>query len=160
MMFKWICMVFLVSCSSSLHIPKNVNVIWNNGTPIQNLRGTIKEIEFKNNQDAKTYAMERRLLLLRKFEIISEPYFGTANAKRCTDNIQSTLLETTENSMKAVMQILTNGEDRIIYDCLEENNTDWAHIEFVVCDRVFYDIRVYHPIDKKPEYKSLFRCKT
>jgi hypothetical protein len=122
--------------------------------------GVLYKLVFDSAKEASTYAMERRLLILRKFETLIEPYFGTVNAKKCSENLQSHLLMITEDSFHATLQLLTKGSERVIHDCLRENNTDWAHIELVVCKESFYDIRIYSPAKAKPlDYKSYFECK-
>lgn len=102
--------------------------------------------------------MERRLLLLKKFDSLVEPYFGTANSKNCKENLKSSLLSRTEFSMSAVLHVPSFGEKHVIHDCLIQNNTDWAHIEFLTCGEVFYDIRFYRPLSQRIEYQQFFSC--
>lgn len=126
--------------------------------PIGDFETTVSELTFDNATEAKSYAMERRLLILRKFETLVEPYFGTVNAKSCQGNLKSSKLSKTDLSLSAVLQVPTNGENHVIHDCLIENNTSWAHIEFLTCGKRFYDIRVYFPITESPAYEQLFHC--
>lgn len=119
---------------------------------------TIQHHIFKNKEEAMSYAMERRLLLLRKFESLIEPYFGTANAKSCVTNLRSSILNRSDLSLSAVLVVPSLGEKRVIHDCLTEKNTDWAYIQFLTCDKNFYDIRFYSPISKEINYQQFFSC--
>lgn len=121
--------------------------------------GLVSRLEFEDNAKAKSYAMERRLLILRKFEDLVEPYFGTANAKDCQNNLRSEHLETKDKSLSILLQVPVRGEEKVIHDCLKKNNTHWANIQFLVCDRNVYDIRTYTLISKKDSYEPKFRCK-
>ncbi len=107
---------------------------------------------------AKTYAMERRMLILRKFEVLVEPYFGTANAKDCQDNLKSSLLKSDHSMFNSVLQVPVTGESRIIHDCLKKNNSHWVNIQFLVCQNVMYDIRFYVPIQETLPYRVMFSC--
>lgn len=114
---------------------------------------------FDSHTKAKAYAMERRLLILRKFEILTEPYFGTANAKDCQDNLKSGFIEAGNRSFTALLQVPVKGEEKMIHDCLAENNSHWANIQFLVCDNHFYDIRTYTSINAKDSYQPKFECR-
>ena len=119
---------------------------------------TVFHLTLPDPQSAMVYAMERRLFLLRKFETLIEPYFGTIHAKDCQNNIRSTLLKRSEETFSAVLQVPSYGPSRTIHDCLLQNNTDWAHIEFLTCGKDFYDIRFYTSIDAPPPYQQVFSC--
>lgn len=123
------------------------------------LEGSVTRMEFENHAKAKAYAMERRLLILRKFEILTEPYFGTANAKDCQDNLKSGFIETHHRSFTALLQVPVKGKEKTIHDCLAKNNTHWANIQFLVCDHHVYDIRTYTSINSKDTYQPKFECR-
>ncbi len=124
------------------------------------ISGTIRKLTFQSAKEAQTYAMERRLLIVRKFETLVEPYFGTVNAKECGENLKSDLLQIKVDELHATLHLVTKGPDRIIHDCLVENNTDWAHIEMLACKNNFYDIRLYRSLNEKLlVYKPYFKCR-
>jgi hypothetical protein len=126
----------------------------------QNLEASILALKFDNYMMASKYAMERRLLVLRKFETFVEPYFGTKSADECQSNLESSKLDVDENKLISVLTILTFGKDRLIKDCLLRNNTDWVRIELLVCGDTFYDVRTYSPVSgPRPEYKQTVFCK-
>lgn len=121
---------------------------------------TLFALRFKDFKQASQYAMERRLLILRRYETFIEPYFGTPSAEECQSNVDSTKLDVYENKLITVLTILTFGKDRMIKDCLLMNNTDWVRIELLVCGDTFYDIRTYFPVSgPRPEYKQTVFCK-
>lgn len=122
-------------------------------------QGSVTRFEFDSHEKAKSYAMERRLLILRKFEVLIEPYFGTANAKDCENNLKSGYLDSSDKKFSALLQLPVNGPARTIHDCLTKNNSHWANIQFLVCDRHLYDIRTYADIFKKEAYEPKFRCR-
>ncbi len=138
------------ACTSLKNIDNNRLINFKNGT--------VMKMEFSDHQKARTYAMERRLLILRKFEVMIEPYFGTANAQSCQSNLSSDLLKSNKSTLTALLQLPVSGEEHVIHDCLVENNTHWVNIELLVCDKNFYDIRQYSPIKSKPDYKDKFTC--
>lgn len=121
--------------------------------------GTINSYQFPDSARARSYAMERRLLILKKFEVLHEPYFGTANAKNCSENLRSDFLKVNKDSVSALLQLPVNGEEKIIHDCLIENNSYWANIQFLSCGSKVYDIRTYTEISKRPEYTPGFVCR-
>lgn len=122
-------------------------------------KGTIFSLKLGSNQEAKKYVMERRMILLKKFENIIEPYFGTANAVLCQENIKSDILINKNDSVHAVLQLLSLGENRVLNDCLAETNTHWLRVEMINCKDKFYDIRIYQPISQGPlPYETYFRC--
>lgn len=125
----------------------------------KSFEGSVTRMEFEDHSRAKTYAMERRLLILRKFEILTEPYFGTANARDCQDNLKSGFIEANHRSFTTLLQVPVKGEEKTIHDCLTKNNTHWANIQFLVCDNHVYDIRTYTSINSKDSYKPKFECK-
>lgn len=167
-------LIFLSSCSS--FSPINQEIKADQGSPTglpfkmepakayefknSGLEGTVTKFTFGSFNEAKAYAMERRLLILRKFEVLIEPYFGTANAKNCQDNLDSSLLESDERNFQSLLQLPVKGSERTIHDCLTENNTHWAKVQFLVCDKNFYDIRTYSPIGQTQPYKPLFSCRS
>lgn len=115
---------------------------------------------FQSTKEAQSYAMERRMLLLRKFERLVEPYFGTANAKECGRNLSYSPINTSDKSFLAVVQLLSKGNDRIIHDCLLINNTHWLKVEFITCGSTFHDYRSYIPLSKsKPDPSADFKCR-
>jgi hypothetical protein len=120
--------------------------------------GTVKRFDFDTSQKAKSYLMERRLLILKKFEVLREPYFGTDNAKYCSDNLKSDYLVISPSSASALLQLPVRGENKIIYDCLSENNSHWANIHFLSCGSTAYDIRLYFEISSRPLYQIGFAC--
>lgn len=123
------------------------------------IQGTVFNLDFATEKEAKQYAMERRLLLLRKFETLVEPYFGTALAKECGDNILSHHLDNVPGKLHLLLQIPVKGSTKLIHDCLKENNTEWANIEFIVCGKTFYDVRTYTSITlKRPKYEPRITC--
>lgn len=142
-----------------LHLPETL-ISGEEGRFKENgISGTIRKLTFKTVQEAQTYAMERRLLIVRKFETLVEPYFGTANAKECGENLKSDLLQIGQEELQATLHLVTKGPDRIIHDCLVENNTDFVHIEMLTCKNNFYDIRLYRPLSEKPfGYQAYFKC--
>lgn len=122
--------------------------------------GTVSILSFSGRKEAKEYAMERRLLLLRKFETLIEPYFGTENAVECSGNLRTDLLKIEDHQLYVGLQLLSQGAERLIHDCLMENNSHWVNIEFLVCGNKFYDIRTYAPIkEKRPAYHQNFFCR-
>lgn len=172
--FIWM-LISLVSCSSVFNATKDLSLPDKSGEKytlatnftygkvdeftLNGNQGTVFALKLSSSEEAKEYVMERRLLLLKKFESIIEPYFGTANAVKCRDNIKSTILEKDENSLITVMQILSVGEERVLNDCLVENNTHWVKVEMLACGKIFYDIRTYQPISKGAlPYETFFDC--
>lgn len=120
---------------------------------------TLFSLKFDDFKKASQYAMERRLLILRKYETFIEPYFGTPSSEECTNNLRSSMLEVDEKKLISILSLLTFGENRILNDCLIKNNTHWVQIELLVCDQVFYDLRTYYPIGgSKPDYKQSIFC--
>lgn len=121
--------------------------------------GTLFFLKLSSPKEAKQYAMERRLILIRKFENIIEPYFGSANAVTCKENIKTHLLSKTDQNLKAALQLLSFGEDRVLRDCLVEGNTHWLRVEMFACGSNFYDLRIYQPVTNKVlPYEFLFDC--
>lgn len=172
--FIWM-LISLVSCSSVSNATKELilpDVSGENHVLSKNFsygkvdeftlygnQATVFALELSSVSEAKEYAMERRLILLKKFESIIEPYFGTANAVKCRDNIRSSILHKDENSLTAVLQLLSLGEERVLNDCLTETNTHWLRVEMLVCGNVFYDIRTYQPISQGAlPYETFFNC--
>lgn len=132
----------------------------NSGTFIKDgSEGSIFKTTFPNAKKAQQYAMERRLLILRNYETLIEPYFGTTDAQNCQSNLKSDILEINDQKFLAVLQLLTYGPKRLLHDCLVQNNTHWVNIEFLVCGSIFYDVRIYSLINKpRPEYRPKFGC--
>lgn len=90
-----------------------------------------------------------------------EPYFGTANANECHENLKSSEIEHQDQTFRAVIQLLSSGPERIIHDCLIVNNSHWLKVEFVTCKNVFYDIRTYSPVSgTRPDVSSEFKCES
>lgn len=149
------------SCTTGLNATKEFNIKGPHGSPVKMSDSlTIHHIEFETELLARQYAMERRLLVLRKFETMIEPYFGTVNAKNCRENLKSDILISSEGQFVAVIKLLSYGPERLLHDCLEANNTDRVMIEFLVCDKNFYDIRNYYPLaQENPPYRQNYFCK-
>lgn len=124
----------------------------------QDYKGSLSEIKFSSSDEAIKYALHRRLLLLRKFETLIEPYVGTKDAKVCSENLKSDFLELKNNHLYSVVEVPVRGPQRLIHDCLIENNTDWVHIEFIVCQKKFYDIRLYSSLDRPFIDQPFFQC--
>lgn len=102
---------------------------------------TIYRLELSSKKEAQEYLMERRLLLLRMFDVQSEPYFGTANAQECQDNLMDGKLLKKDQVLHVVIRLLARGKNLLIHDCLKKNNTHWLKVELLTCDSTFFDIR-------------------
>lgn len=120
---------------------------------------SVTTLSFKSPQEAMNFAIERRHMLLRHFDTLVEPYYGTANETNCENRLKSSLLTKSPHGIATVLHLLSAGPSHAIHDCQPQNNTDWAHIEFITCGNEFYDIRFYKSLRESAiPYEQIFYC--
>ncbi|MBC7539659.1 MAG: hypothetical protein H7281_12620 [Bacteriovorax sp.] len=105
-------------------------------------------VELKTETAAISYLLEKRLHLLRFFELSSDPYFGTTTEKNCKNNIdiRANIIKIT-NGKYFQVQILVNNY-HAIGDCLKENNTQNAIYQYVQCGNKVLETKLFYPYDQ------------
>lgn len=123
---------------------------------------SVKSVEntivLKNEAEALNYLFEKRLQIMRLYELSSEPYFGKPEEKLCQDNIDiAGKIIKIPGGQYFKMRVLVN-ENFAIGDCLKENNTFNAIYLFVQCREKITEGKQYYRYEEDDPSRSNPKC--